>query len=89
MNVNKYWDRISKALILVIDAGLNWYFLRIVKLRLLRKHRLVKYKPLVSFNAKLMVVSVAMDVRELASKSLGKRALIGLEGATHRPHVIP
>ena len=62
MKINKYWDRISKVLILLVDAGLNWYFLRIVKFRLLSKHGLVKYKPLVAFNTKLMVLSVAMDV---------------------------
>lgn len=38
------------------------YFLRIVKKRLLDQYGLVKYKPLVSFNAKLMVVSILMDV---------------------------
>lgn len=64
MEINKYWDPISKVLILLVDAGLNWYFLRIVKVRLLSKHGLVKYKPLVSFNTKLMVVSIGMDVRE-------------------------
>lgn len=52
----------SKVLILIVDAGLNWYFLRTVKTRLLSQHGLIKYKPLVSFNAKLMVVSIAMDV---------------------------
>lgn len=62
MDINKYWDRISKVLILLVDAGLNWYFLKIVKDRLLSRNGLVKYKPLVAFNAKLMVVSIAMDV---------------------------
>ncbi|KAI5921187.1 hypothetical protein F4810DRAFT_379500 [Camillea tinctor] len=62
VTVNKYWDPLSKALILVVDAGLNWYFLRVVNQRLVKEHGLVKYQPLVSFNAKLMVVSVAMDV---------------------------
>lgn len=64
VRINDYWDRISKALILVVDAALNWYFLRTVKIRLLQQNRLTKYEPLVSFNAKLMVVSIAMDVKE-------------------------
>ncbi|KAK2774749.1 hypothetical protein CKAH01_13083 [Colletotrichum kahawae] len=59
--INHYWDRTSKVLILIVDAGLNWYFLRIVKTRLLSQHGLVKYKPLVGFNAKLMILSIAMD----------------------------
>ncbi|SPO07010.1 uncharacterized protein DNG_09704 [Cephalotrichum gorgonifer] len=70
VNVNYYWDRVSKVLILLVDAGLNWYFLRIVKVRLLSQHGLVKYKPLVGFNAKLMVVSIAMDVMLLGLMSL-------------------
>lgn len=56
------WDRISKILILIVDAGLNYYFLRTVKQRLVMQHGLSKYAPLVSFNAKLMVVSILMDV---------------------------
>jgi len=24
--INKYWDRVSKILICLVDAGLNWYF---------------------------------------------------------------
>jgi hypothetical protein len=50
------------VLILVVDAGLNWYFLKIVNERLVKQHGLTKYKPLVGFNAKLMVLSIAMDV---------------------------
>ncbi len=57
------WDRISKILILLVDAGLNYYFLRTVKRRLIVQHALTKYAPLVSFNAKLMVLSICMDVR--------------------------
>ncbi|KAF2621548.1 hypothetical protein BU25DRAFT_404372 [Macroventuria anomochaeta] len=61
LNINAVWDKISKVLILIVDAGLNWYFLRIVKIRLVDQVGLTKYKPLVSFNAKLMIVSIAMD----------------------------
>ncbi|KAH9898928.1 hypothetical protein F4778DRAFT_782527 [Xylariomycetidae sp. FL2044] len=59
---NQYWDKLSKVLICFVDAGLNWYFVRIVKKRLLEQHGLKKYAPLVSFNTKLLVVSVAMDL---------------------------
>ncbi|KAK8044007.1 hypothetical protein PG993_004031 [Apiospora rasikravindrae] len=62
IEVNKYWDKISKFLICFMDAGLNWYFLRIVKQRLVKYYGLNKYAPLVAFNAKLMVLSVGMDV---------------------------
>ncbi|KAH7128209.1 hypothetical protein B0J11DRAFT_264623 [Dendryphion nanum] len=61
VDINNIWDKISKVLILLVDAGLNWYFLRTVKIRLVQQHGLTKYKPLVGFNAKLMVLSIAMD----------------------------
>lgn len=62
VRINEIWDRISKILILIVDAGLNYYFLRTVKERLVTQHGLSKYAPLVSFNARLMVVSILMDV---------------------------
>ncbi|CAF3532397.1 unnamed protein product [Fusarium graminearum] len=61
VKVNVVWDRMSKVIILLVDAGLNWYFLRTVKKRLVEQHNLKKYEPLVGFNAKLMVVSILMD----------------------------
>ncbi|KAL1597834.1 hypothetical protein SLS60_008321 [Paraconiothyrium brasiliense] len=61
VQINQVWDKISKVIILIVDAGLNWYFLRTVKQRLVQQHGLVKYAPLVKFNARLMVLSIAMD----------------------------
>ncbi|QKD60423.2 uncharacterized protein FOBCDRAFT_253361 [Fusarium oxysporum Fo47] len=61
VRINEVWDRVSKVLILLVDAGLNWYFLRTVKKRLVEQHRLKKYEPLVGFNAKLMIISILMD----------------------------
>ncbi|KAH7305944.1 hypothetical protein B0I35DRAFT_454174 [Stachybotrys elegans] len=61
VGINGVWDRVSKVLILIIDAYLNWHFLRTVQKRLLEQSGLTKYAPLVSFNAKLMIVSIAMD----------------------------
>jgi hypothetical protein len=62
VNINNIWDKIEKVMILLVDAGLNWYFLRTVKNRLVGQHGLTKYAPLVGFNAKLMVLSIGMDV---------------------------
>lgn len=62
VRINEIWDRISKILILIVDAGLNYYFLRTVKERLVTQHGLSKYAPLVTFNARLMIVSILMDV---------------------------
>ncbi|RDL33250.1 uncharacterized protein BP5553_08689 [Venustampulla echinocandica] len=62
VEINKYWDRCSKIIIMIVDAGLNYFFLRTVQKSLVKYHGLTKYAPLVSFNAKLMVVSVALDL---------------------------
>lgn len=62
VTVNRYWDRTSKVLILIVDAGLNYFFLRTVNLRLVKHHGLTRYAALVRFNARLMVLSVSMDV---------------------------
>ena len=56
--INKYWGPTSKSLICVIDATLNYYFIRSVKERLVKYH---KYAPLVTFNTRLLVVSVSME----------------------------
>jgi hypothetical protein len=60
--INKYWGRTFKIIILIVDAGLNYYFIRVVKQRLVSHHGLTKYKPLVTYNACLMIVSILMDV---------------------------
>ncbi|KFY30663.1 hypothetical protein V493_01763 [Pseudogymnoascus sp. VKM F-4281 (FW-2241)] len=60
--INKYWDPTSKSLICLIDAALNYYFIRSVKERLVKYHGLANYAPLATFNTRLLVVSVSMDV---------------------------
>jgi hypothetical protein len=40
--LNVVWDRIEKVVILLVDAGLNYYFIRVVKKQLI-KPGLVKY----------------------------------------------
>ncbi|KAJ4385771.1 hypothetical protein N0V93_010202 [Gnomoniopsis smithogilvyi] len=70
VNINRYWDRISKVLICLVDAALNYYFLRVVKQRLVDQYGLKKYEPLVSFNARLMFISVLLDVLLIGLMSL-------------------
>lgn len=62
VEINRVWDRVSKSLICLVDAWLNWYFLKNVKVRLVEQAGLLKYQPLVDFNTKLMVLSVLSDV---------------------------
>ena len=70
-----------------VDAGLNYFFLRTVKQRLVKYHGLTKYAPLVRFNARLMVLSVAMDVSPtLPNRSLGSHTNNPLVNA-HLSHV--
>lgn len=62
VEINKVYDRITKVLILILDAGLNWWFVNVVKQRLVKQHRLVKYKPLIGFTNWMMLISILTDV---------------------------
>ncbi|KAF1846464.1 uncharacterized protein K460DRAFT_339718 [Cucurbitaria berberidis CBS 394.84] len=66
---NEYWDRIEKALYLIVDAFLNWYFLKTVKANLIN-NGLTKYNKLVRFNQQIVVVSLLMDVMIIAAMSI-------------------
>ncbi|KAI5196469.1 hypothetical protein E4T39_07780 [Aureobasidium subglaciale] len=58
--LNVVWDRIEKVIILIVDAALNAYFMRVVRQQLI-KPGLTKYQPLVRFNLYMIVLSLAMD----------------------------
>ncbi|THX48284.1 hypothetical protein D6D06_09189 [Aureobasidium pullulans] len=70
VHINKYWDRCSKILIMLVDAFLNWYFIYVVKARLVKYHGLRKYKPLVAYYTRLGIISVAMDLMLIGLMSL-------------------
>ncbi|KAL1603637.1 hypothetical protein SLS60_005225 [Paraconiothyrium brasiliense] len=67
--VNEIWDRIEKVVYLLIDAALNWYFLKVVKANLIN-NGLQKYNKLLRFNQKIIVVSLLMDVMIIAAMSI-------------------
>ncbi|KAI4719168.1 hypothetical protein E4T48_04629 [Aureobasidium sp. EXF-10727] len=75
VNINKYWDRLSKVLIMLVDAFLNWYFVYVVRARLVKYHGLRKYKPLIGYYTRLGLVSVAMDVMLIGLMSLRNQRL--------------
>ncbi|KAK7211326.1 hypothetical protein V2G26_018504 [Clonostachys chloroleuca] len=75
VDINNYWDRASKFIIMALDGFLNWYFLRTVEQRLVKQHNLKKYKPLVSFNARLMALSIAMDAMLIGLMWLENKAV--------------
>ncbi|KLU82631.1 hypothetical protein MAPG_01702 [Magnaporthiopsis poae ATCC 64411] len=61
---NNVWDRIEKALILILDVGLNIYFLWLVKSTLI-DYELTKYTILLRFNLAAIFLSVSLDVHAL------------------------
>lgn len=67
--INGYWDRVEKCIYLVVDALLNFYFIRIVKKQLLGMG-LTKYQGLVTFNVWIIGFSLGMDVLIISMMSL-------------------
>lgn len=61
ININKVWDRIEKVIFLLVDAGLNLYFIHLVHSRLIA-NGLTKYTRLFKFNLGMIAVSMTMDV---------------------------
>ncbi|KAF2144852.1 uncharacterized protein K452DRAFT_265265 [Aplosporella prunicola CBS 121167] len=60
VELNEVWDKITKVIIGLNDACLNYYFIMQVKKRLVA-NGLQKYNALVDFNTKIALISVAMD----------------------------
>jgi len=54
---------------LIVDLGLNWFFLRTVRLNLIA-NGLTKYDRLVCFNRKIVVFSILMDIMIIAAMSI-------------------
>lgn len=61
VSINKVWDRIEKVIFLLVDAGLNLYFIHLVHSRLIA-NGLTKYTRLFRFNLGMIAISMAMDV---------------------------
>ncbi|KAM0437856.1 hypothetical protein ACHAPT_002221 [Fusarium lateritium] len=58
--INIVWDRTEKAVFLIVDLGLNLYFIYLVRSRLIAGG-LTKYYPLFQFNVAMVFVSVTLD----------------------------
>ncbi|KAF6513996.1 hypothetical protein IWW34DRAFT_858678 [Fusarium oxysporum f. sp. albedinis] len=67
--INEWWDRVEKAIYLIVDGALNYYFIRIVQ-RNLVMHGLTKYRSLVKFNMCIVGFSLSMDVLIISMMSL-------------------
>lgn len=59
--VNAVWDRCEKVIFALMDATLNFYFIWIVKKRLI-SNGLQKYTRLYQMNLFLVCISIALDV---------------------------
>lgn len=59
--INHISDRIQKVVYLLVDASLNFLFVRIVKKELVELG-LTKYKRLADFNIRIILLSITMDV---------------------------
>lgn len=62
--VNAVWDRVEKCIFLIVDAGLNFYFIYLVRSRLIA-NGLTKYTRLYRVNLFMIAVSMTMDVSQL------------------------
>lgn len=69
VSLNLIWERVEKGLFLVIDLGLNFYFLYLVRSRLILKG-LTRYWPLFNFNVIAVCISVCLDALLLGMLSL-------------------
>ena len=69
IHINEWWDRCEKGIYLIIDAGLNLYFINIVQ-RNLVKNGLQKYRRLVQWNKFIIAFSLGMDVLIISMMSL-------------------
>ncbi|KAG7424409.1 hypothetical protein Forpi1262_v014430 [Fusarium oxysporum f. sp. raphani] len=67
--INEWWDRVEKAIYLIVDGALNFYFIRIVQHNLVM-HGLTKYRSLVKFNMCIVGFSLSMDVLIISMMSL-------------------
>ncbi|KAK4640823.1 hypothetical protein QC761_606950 [Podospora bellae-mahoneyi] len=68
INLNNIWDRVEKALFLIIDCCLNIYFMYMVRTKLIA-NGLKKYELVYKFNLSMMVVSLLLDVGIIALMS--------------------
>ncbi|CAF3455255.1 unnamed protein product [Fusarium graminearum] len=69
IRVNDVWDRIEKGIFLIVDAGLNFYFIHLVRSRLVA-NGLTKYTRLYRVNLAMIGISMTMDVLLIAMMSL-------------------
>ena len=74
VTINHYWDRTEMIILALIDAGLNAYFIYLVRSSLI-DYGLTKYVRLYRFSLGCIAVSVLMDVLVISVMSLSNTFL--------------
>ncbi|KAH7304144.1 hypothetical protein B0I35DRAFT_382946 [Stachybotrys elegans] len=74
IRINDVWDRAEKAILAVIDLGLNAYFVYLVRSSLI-SYGLKKYVRLYRFNLVMICISMTMDVLLIGYMSLSNTFL--------------
>ncbi|KAH8652175.1 hypothetical protein BX600DRAFT_472077, partial [Xylariales sp. PMI_506] len=74
IHINSIWDRIEKCIYAVIDASLNFFFIWLVRTRLVALG-LTKYQALYRFNLIMMILSVCLDVLLIGLMSLSNDSI--------------
>lgn len=69
IHINDIFDRCEKAIYLLLDAALNFYFCYLVKTKLIRGG-MTKYTPLYKFNMSIVFVSLSMDALLIGMMSM-------------------
>ncbi|KAF2183108.1 hypothetical protein K469DRAFT_690225 [Zopfia rhizophila CBS 207.26] len=70
IHVNEIWDRIEKGVFCLVDGSLNYYFVRLIRTKLIA-NGLTKYTSLFRFNLFMIALSMSLDVILIGSMSLG------------------
>ncbi|KAI0441685.1 hypothetical protein F4803DRAFT_406663 [Xylaria telfairii] len=60
IRINEVWDRVEKGIFLIVDAGLNIYFIYLVRSKLIA-NGLTKYFRLYHFNIVMILCSISLD----------------------------
>ena len=58
---NSIWDRTEKCIFLIIDASLNFYFMWLIRSKLIA-NGLTKYRRVFFFNIAMVCFSISLDV---------------------------
>ncbi|KAL7276802.1 hypothetical protein RUND412_000188 [Rhizina undulata] len=69
IRINNVWDRTEKVIYLIVDACLNYYFVRVVRSRLVQQGS-TKYDRLVKFNVRIILLSLSMDCMIIGAMSM-------------------